>query len=219
PLPYIGFGWITPSTRGGRPFWGRPGTSHSTTSACWSATSAKPKGGPGRTAVPSSNCTPMPLTPRRPGPRRYDNSTRYIRKPLRHRLFASVCCTAATARSLHPGATRCVRRWSHPSLVCCWPATPSASTCPWRSWNARRPPDGAPPTNCWDDGGWPGTHWSPCPPKDGHRYCGGLPPAKDPADDEHSRTAAPPAAVSERQRLAPAGDPARAMGRPAPDLS
>ncbi len=141
--------WLDrPVSAGRRPFWVRPDTNRWTTSASWSATNGRPPSGHARTTGPSSSCTPTPSTPRRPARPPCANCTRYTRKPRRRRSFPSGCCTAATAHCSHPGPMRGGRKWSRRNPACCWPATPSASTCPWHSWSARPPQVGAPRTIC-----------------------------------------------------------------------
>ena len=140
--------------------------------------------GPAYTAARWSNCTPMPLTPGRAKLPPYSSCTGCIRKPSRRKRFTIGCCIAATVRCSHPGPMRSDRESSRRTPACCWPAMPSGSICPWHSWSARRPQVGSPPTGYWRDGGWPVTHCTRSPPKDGHRCCDGWPIAKVRVDHE-----------------------------------
>lgn len=58
--------------------------------------------------------------------------TSCTRKPRQRVWCANGCWNGATAPCSRPGHTSSDPGWSRPRPACCWPATPSASTCRWR---------------------------------------------------------------------------------------
>ena len=147
--------WLDrPVRRTARRSWARPATSRSTTSACWSATNAKPATGPPRIDGSVVELHSYALDS---APSRADRATATAQDLSGNRCgtdrpreaAASQRLPAVSARRLRATGRRSARR----RRACCWPATPSASTCRWHSWSGPPPPAGAPPTNSCNDGG------------------------------------------------------------------